>query len=192
MGKRLMDDQLDSQPWFRKAPPAIKCLWQYLLRTCDKAGVWEVDLQYAEQHVGEKIDWDTAREILLGIEEKGKLPRVVELSPSRWLLTRFMIFQYGYLSWSCYPHRKVWDAIDKHNLWKSYPAAIPPIKVPRPADMQTKSERSFMSHPARSLRADINPSSTDTPPQSDRARRFAQGAHQPRRSHIGGAGKMKF
>jgi hypothetical protein len=76
------------------------------------AGVWDVDVESMEFHIGDKITLD---EITSCFEH-----RVKQISDNKFILTGFIEFQYGELSNDCKPHRPVIKRLEKLSLLKGY------------------------------------------------------------------------
>jgi hypothetical protein len=112
--KRFTDTGLYSDPWFRRLPPKLKCLWEYMRCQCDNAGVWKVDFELASYFVGEEIT-EAEAEAAFG-------ERIQKIGQDKWWLTRFIEFQYGELSPDCKPHKSVLDLLKRHGI--GYPNSI--------------------------------------------------------------------
>ena len=87
MAKRLTDSRKYHDPWFRKLQPKYKLLWDYILCTCDHAGIYKVDLDMATFCVG--IDF-TNEETLQHLGD-----RIHIVTEEVWFLPKFFMFQYG-------------------------------------------------------------------------------------------------
>lgn len=89
-------------PWFRKLPPRLKCLWQFLVDSCDAAGVIDPDWELVSFQIGEPVD----------PEDLASFGDRVEILPSGKLFIRgFIAFQYGELSPTCKPHTPVYKSL---------------------------------------------------------------------------------
>lgn len=55
MAKRMTDTRKWGKQWFRMLSPKLKCAWLFLLDECDHAGIWDVDLQSMEFHIGAEL-----------------------------------------------------------------------------------------------------------------------------------------
>lgn len=120
--KRFTETGKWSDPWFRKLPPKLKLLWQYICDTCDAAGVFELDLDLATLMIGEKIQNSDLKELD---------SRLQKLPSGKVLIVNFIPFQYGELSVECRPHKVVFDAIRKHKL--EYPINTLSVGVQYPS-----------------------------------------------------------
>lgn len=116
--KRFTETQKWSDPWFRRLSPSAKLLWQWLLDSCDHAGVVALDLELAAFHIGYPMGMDTLSE--LG-------DRVRKLDDEKVFIPKFIEFQYSKLSRDCKAHRPVFQSLEKHGLevdLKGYPKGI--------------------------------------------------------------------
>lgn len=103
--KRFTETTKWADPWFRRLSPAAKHLWQWLLDSCDHAGICTPDLELAAFQIGAEIDMETLLE--LG-------DRVIDLGGGKLFLPKFIEFQYGTLSESCKAHNPVFVSLNKH------------------------------------------------------------------------------
>ena len=87
MAKRFHDSRKYHDPWFRKLPPTYKLLWDYILSTCNHAGIWKVDMDMAEFCIGLELNQDVALEVFNG--------RVKSINSGEWFIPKFIAFQYG-------------------------------------------------------------------------------------------------
>jgi hypothetical protein len=95
--KRFTDTEKWSDLWFRKLPLKLKLFWLFVCDRCDAAGVWKLDFEGASFHIGETVTEQEAKEAL------GH--RIEPLTEGRWLIRKFIPFQYGSLSDKCRPHQ---------------------------------------------------------------------------------------
>jgi hypothetical protein len=112
--KRFTETQKWSDPWFRRLSPNAKLLWQWLLDSCDHAGVISLDLELASFQIGHPMGMDT-------LSELGE--RVIKLSDEKVFIPKFIDFQYATLSSDCKAHRPVFASLEKHGL-KGYPKGM--------------------------------------------------------------------
>ena len=100
MAKRFFETDLWKEAWFRTLHPKYKCFWFFIHAQCDQAGIWPVDIDTAEHFIGDKIDEMEVLEIFKDY--------IVIIDYKKWLLKRFVIFQYGEtLNPNSGPHKKV-------------------------------------------------------------------------------------
>lgn len=90
MAKRFVDSRKFQDPWFRNLAPEYKCFWDYLICSCDHAGIWKVDFKLAEFCIGAVIDETVALEVLND--------RIVKVSKDKWFIPKFITFQYKNLN----------------------------------------------------------------------------------------------
>jgi len=88
MAKRFTDSRKFQDPWYRKLPPNYKLLWDYLLCTCNHAGIWKIDLEMASFCIGAG-DYDLA-ECLTKLKE-----RIIPIGEEKWFIPKYITFQYG-------------------------------------------------------------------------------------------------
>lgn len=154
--KRFTETGKWTDAWFRKLPPKIKLLWQYICDTCDAAGVFELDPEMASLQIGDAIE-ESDIEMLSS--------RLQKLPSGKTLIVNFIHFQYGELSVDCRPHKVVFEAIRKHKL--QYPIGYPINAVSDTAQEKEKDkdkdvERGAGERPKK-----------DNLPTSDRSKRLA-------------------
>ncbi|MFA5135562.1 MAG: hypothetical protein WC505_07300 [Patescibacteria group bacterium] len=110
--KRFTETAKWNSSWFRKLSPEFKCFWQYICDTCDAAGVWDVDIALAEFVIGCHLDG-----ALDAFNSSPAEQRIFVFDGgTKWLITKFIRFQYGSLSNDCKPHKKVIKLIEKHGV----------------------------------------------------------------------------
>jgi hypothetical protein len=110
--KRFTDTEKWRDPWYRRLPPRLKCLWQYLCDTCDAAGVFEPDWEQASFVIGEPVTLSDLDEF------KGRLEVVVR---TKMVILKFVPFQYSNLSHQCPAHKPVFSAMRRSNIGYQYP-----------------------------------------------------------------------
>lgn len=117
MSKRFTETIKWDDPWFRKLPPRLKCLWQFICDRCDNSGVWMRDLDLANVFVGESVTEEEA----LKYFNDGKERIVILNSGHYWLVKEFVQFQFGELHPESRTHQHVLGLIEKHRVSKGYP-----------------------------------------------------------------------
>lgn len=108
MSKRFTESDKWRDVWFRKLSPLHKCLWTYLTDNCDQAGVIDIDWELASFQIGAKVKADDLTSAF------GK--QVYALPCGKWIVLRFVEFQYGTPSRSCKPHARIFDALERHGI----------------------------------------------------------------------------
>lgn len=106
--KRFTCSDKWDKPWFRNLSPKFKCFFQFLCDRCDVAGVWVVDMKTASHYVGDDIHGEKALDLFGG--------RVLDIGDGKWLIRDFVYFQYGNLSVSCNPHKRILEKLEHHGL----------------------------------------------------------------------------
>ena len=85
MANRFTDSRKWDDPWFRKLPCKYKAFFIFLIDKCNHAGIWKVDFESAEFHIGEKLEQKELIEAMNG--------RIVQLK-EKWFIPKFISFQY--------------------------------------------------------------------------------------------------
>lgn len=106
--KRFSASEKWDDPWFRKMRPKFKLFFNFLCDKCDNAGVWVIDMESVSYYLGERID---PKDALTSFEG-----RVVDMGNGKWLLTKFIGFQYSELTPACIPHRKIIELVKRHGI----------------------------------------------------------------------------
>ncbi len=164
--KRFTETTKWSDPWFRRLPPRLKCLWQHLVDNCDAAGVIDPDWELLSFQIGESVS-------LADLAEFGE--RIVSLPGTKIWIRQFIEFQYGRLSEECSAHKPVLRAIALHSLervLKPYPKAIDSLK-----DKDKDKER-IDEEATREATPATPPRSAKSAPQSPCALRIAALFHR--------------
>ncbi len=123
--KRFTETLKWSDPWFRKLSPQAKLFWQWILDNCDHAGVIEPDFELASFQIGYAMGMDTLLEIG---------DRIEKLDSKKFIIIKFIKFQYGELSEHCKGHNPVFASLQKHGIPISKGmdrVIIPPLGPPK-------------------------------------------------------------
>lgn len=105
--KRFTETEKWRDSWFRKLEIKLKALWQYICDSCDAAGVIDPDYEMMSLQIGAAINEEDFKKF-------GE--KVIALPNGKFLIAKFVSFQYGQLSDLCKPHKPVFDSLRKHNL----------------------------------------------------------------------------
>lgn len=89
MAKRLTDSKKWDDDWFLGLPSHYKLLWLYMLDKCDHAGFFKPTLKLANFC----IDFDFKKEDIFKW-----FGNRIEVVGDKWFLTKYIKFQYGYLT----------------------------------------------------------------------------------------------
>lgn len=82
-------------------------LWIYILDHCDNIGLVEINTKLVSLDCGLTIKENH-------IKELGE--RLQSIGSGKYFVGKFIKFQYGKLSASCIPHKKILEAIETHSL----------------------------------------------------------------------------
>ena len=102
MPKRFFDTEIFGDPWFQELKPADKCLWFYLLSTCNHAGICKFSEKMAHMLIGGKFNIENLN--------NGKV-RVAKLTDEKYFIVDFVKFQYNIKSYE--------DLSDHHKVQSS-------------------------------------------------------------------------
>jgi hypothetical protein len=106
MSKRFTETEKWRDSWFCDLTTNEKLGYIYILDNCDSTGVWDANTKLAEFSIGAKLKWNDLA------EKMGH--RVFKLKDGKWLVTRFIGFQYGKLTPDCRPHLPILRLVEKH------------------------------------------------------------------------------
>jgi len=107
--KRFTETAKWSDVWFMDLDSTQKLFWLYILDNCNNCGVWEVNFKLAEFMIGQNLNQNELLDKFknrIQILDEGK----------KWLIPKFISFQYGQLNPKCKPHMSVIKLLEKHNL----------------------------------------------------------------------------
>ena len=107
--KRFTETAKWSDVWFMDLDSTQKLFWLYILDNCNNCGVWEVNFKLAEFMIGQNLNQNELLDKFknrIQILDEGK----------KWLIPKFISFQYGQLNPKCKPHLAVIKLLEKHNL----------------------------------------------------------------------------
>ena len=110
MVKRFTDTDKFNDKWYRSLSPKQKCIWEYMLATCDIAGFFEIDYENMSFHIGANVTRDDFEKF------KGK---VQFLTKELIFIPNFVLFQQKINSLNelnpknnC--HKGIIDILNKH------------------------------------------------------------------------------
>ena len=107
--KRFTETAKWEDNWFMELSATEKLFYMYILDRCNNCGVWEVNFKLAEFMIGMKLN---KKEILNKFKDRIKILE----DGQKWLIPKFISFQYGQLNPKCKPHLAVIKLLEKHNL----------------------------------------------------------------------------
>ena len=120
MAKRFTDTDKWKKGFIRGLPPKYKLLWLYILDDCNHAGIWDIDFEVASIRIGIKINEKEAINYFaeqIKIFDKGQ----------KWVVPKFIDFQYGTLNENSRPHQAVIKLLDKYDVYNI--EGISPVDV---------------------------------------------------------------
>jgi hypothetical protein len=120
MDRRWTDIRKWKKPFIRTLPPEYKLFWLYLCDDCDKAGIWDVDMEIARVLTG-CPDLNEAD----ALQHFGDRVKVIE-DGHKWWLPRFCRAQYKRLNESYNMHKTVIEILEDYNLYTDYQAESMP------------------------------------------------------------------
>jgi hypothetical protein len=109
MSKRFTDTQIWDKEWFMSLSCKHKCLVRYIFDKCDSAGLWQPNWVLASTYIGEKV---SAAD--LSVLKK----QIAQLPDGKIFIVDFIEFQYGELTETCHPHRKIIAILKKAGLYE--------------------------------------------------------------------------
>jgi hypothetical protein len=87
MAKRFTDTDKWKDEWYTDLPNDYKIIWQYLLDTCDNAGIYKRNIKLLNYYCNTNVsDTDILNVFKL---------RVAPISDEKWIINKFCVFQYG-------------------------------------------------------------------------------------------------
>lgn len=110
--KRFTETTAWADPWFQDLSPKLKLFWFFVLANCDCAGVWKVNIRLAEFQTGCEF---TGRDLL-----EAFVGRLEPITGEKWLIVKFVAFQYGELSVNCPAHKPVFRKLEEHRVTLPY------------------------------------------------------------------------
>ena len=87
MAKRFTDTDKWKDEWYTELSSDYKIIWQYLLDTCDNAGIYKRNIKLLNYYCNTNV----SAEDILKVFNK----RVNQLTDDKWLINKFCVYQYG-------------------------------------------------------------------------------------------------
>ncbi len=109
MSKRFFDTEIWDKDWFMALPEKHKLFFQFLFSKCDVAGVWTPNFALASTYIGKKV----SKEDLKLFERQ-----IFRMPDGKIFLLDFIFFQYGKLTETCPPHRKIISLLKNYGLFE--------------------------------------------------------------------------
>lgn len=87
MAKRFTDTDKWKDEWYTELSNDYKVIWQYLLDTCDNAGIYKRNIKLLNVMCNTNV---SESDILRIFKD-----RVTAISEDKWIINKFCVFQYG-------------------------------------------------------------------------------------------------
>ena len=87
MAKRFTDTDKWKDEWYTELSNDYKVIWQYLLDTCDNAGIYKRNIKLLNYYCNTNV---SDEDILNTFKA-----RVTPISDEKWIINKFCVFQYG-------------------------------------------------------------------------------------------------
>lgn len=87
MAKRFTDTEKWKDEWYTELTSDYKIIWQYLLDTCDNAGIYKRNIKLLNYYCNTNV----SAEDILKVFNK----RVTQITEDKWLINKFCVYQYG-------------------------------------------------------------------------------------------------
>jgi hypothetical protein len=104
MAKRFTDTNKWNDEWYLDLPNDYKIVWQYLLDTCDHAGIYKRNIKQLNFSCGTNL----TEEDLLKVFQK----RLTVVADDKWIINKFCSFQYGENFLNNKPNKAIMSAIE--------------------------------------------------------------------------------
>ena len=143
MAKRFTDTDKWKDEWYTDLPNDYKIIWQYLLDTCDNAGIYKRNIKLLNIMCNTNVsDTDVLNAFKL---------RVTPISDEKWIINKFCVFQYGpdFLESKNKAVISVVNKLIENNLYQSstntllipYPSSINTLSIPYQYSIDTPKEQ---------------------------------------------------
>lgn len=143
MAKRFTDTDKWKDEWYTELPNDYKIIWQYLLDTCDNAGIYKRNVKLLNIMCNTNVsDTDILNAFKL---------RVTPISDEKWIINKFCVFQYGpdFLESKNKAVVSVVNKLIENNLYQSstntllipYPSSTNTLSIPYQYSIDTPKEQ---------------------------------------------------
>ena len=132
MAKRFTDTDKWKDEWYTELSSDYKIIWQYLLDTCDNAGVYKRNIKLLNYYCNTNV---SAEDILKVFKD-----RVSLISDDKWIINKFCVFQYG-TDFLQSKNKAVVSAINKLIENKLYDNSTNTILIPYQYSIDTPKEQ---------------------------------------------------
>lgn len=118
MPKRFTATEKWDDPWFCALSERDRLFWVFLCDKCDHAGIWQVNRLLVQLYFP---NYD--------LKPERFADRIQVLTPEKWLLTKFVFFQYKQLNPENRAHASVIDKLEKEGAYKGLNRGLQARKV---------------------------------------------------------------
>lgn len=132
MAKRFTDTDKWKDEWYTELNNDYKVIWQYLLDTCDNAGIYKRNIKLLNYYCNTNV---SAEDILKVLKD-----RVSLISDDKWIINKFCVFQYGN-DFLQSKNKAVVSAINKLIENKLYDNTTNSVLIPYPYSIDTPKEQ---------------------------------------------------
>lgn len=108
MSKRFTDTEKFKDPWYRRLDSKHKTLWEFLLASCDHAGIISIDLEFVDMVLNEKYADSVIQDFFSD--------RVIHIKGFKYFIPKFIQFQYGKLNPKSKVHSSVIDKLQREGI----------------------------------------------------------------------------
>jgi hypothetical protein len=132
MAKRFTDTEKWKDEWYTDLSNDYKVIWQYLLDTCDNAGIYKRNIKLLNYYCNTNV---SAEDILNVLKD-----RVSIISDEKWIINKFCVFQYGN-DFLQSKNKAVVSAVNKLIENKLYDNTTNSVLIPYPYSIDTPKEQ---------------------------------------------------
>lgn len=132
MAKRFTDTDKWKDEWYTELSNDYKVIWQYLLDTCDNAGIYKRNIKLLNYYCNTNVSAEDILEVLKD--------RVSLISDDKWIINKFCVFQYGN-DFLQSKNKAVVSAINKLIENKLYNNTTNSVLIPYPYSIDTPKEQ---------------------------------------------------
>lgn len=110
MAKRFTDSRKWDDDFLISIEPKYKLLWVYMLDKCDHAGIYKQSSALEKCCLSFEYDWQDVEKVFNG--------RIIRLKDQKYLVPRYVEFQYGELNPNNRVHASVIEILKKEGAYK--------------------------------------------------------------------------
>ena len=117
--RRWFDADIFLDPWIQQLSPAAKLFWFYLIASCDDAGVWEENWNFAHFLIGMNFQ---PSKILIELES-----RIERIDETHIWVKKYAVYQNRTLSRKNPALKRMWESVDRFGLAARLPVDLLPV-----------------------------------------------------------------